>query len=234
MDASSRPGTCETAGGCPPELSVTATGATRHRHQSENPALRGVERVKATGHIGSPTGYGADRSSDRNGESEGRRSIRRKGGRSLTSYILQDLSRLARCSQPASHRALSWLVEVRFASPNGQIWACHFNSYVMANLATEALRSKSEDITMAQIGFDAGNNRPVFASGRTEPGSSRICHELVKLGCKIPPECASILNRIHRGISSVGCVRRLMPAMGASAVKSISENQQGFVPGERV
>jgi hypothetical protein len=85
---------------------------------------------------------------------------------------------------------------------------------------------------MAQIGFDAGNYRPVFATGRTEPGASGLSNEPVKVGSETPPESASILNRIYNGVSPACRVHGLTPAVGAPAVKSISENQHCFVPGE--
>src|SRR5580700_2584543 len=132
----------------------------------------------------------------------------------------------------ASNRALPRRLDVRSAGPDGQIWAGHFNSYFVSNLGTQALRSKPEDITMAQIGFDAGNYRPVFATGRPEPGATRLSNEPVKVGSETPPESASILNCVYNGISSACRVHGLTPVMGAPTVKSISENQHCFVPGE--
>src|SRR5580698_5873217 len=102
----------------------------------------------------------------------------------------------------ASSLVLPRLLDVRSAGPDGQILAGYFDSYVVSNSRTQPLRSKSQDITMAQIGFDAGNNRRVFAVGRMEPGPSRLSNEPVKAGRETPPESASILNGIYNGICS--------------------------------
>ena len=93
----------------------------------------------------------------------------------------------------------------------------YFNADVVSNLGAERVRSISGDIAVAQVGFEAGDDLIVSASGCGEPSTCRLGGEAVEVGCIVAAEGASILNGVHRRIRAV---RRLCGLRAATRLCS--------------